>query len=274
MELRHLRYFVAAAEHLNFSQAARALGIAQPPLSIQIRKLEEELGIALFDRASRRISLTAAGQIFLTDAKNILSKADFAVQRIQDEMQGRTGQIRIGYTDAAFSSLITKKLRKFIRKHPGVKLTLEPLAGEAFDSSYGPDVAIMENGTRGIPLETGSLCLAVSPKHRLADRTGAEWADLIGETLLFHSLRTAAESAAEQALSTMTLQVNRCEVTDGSLFWQASLGLGIGICSSNSRGTLDTTLIPIADTKLETRLVINPHSRSVALQALVEFLQT
>jgi DNA-binding transcriptional LysR family regulator len=273
MEMRHLRYFVAAAEHLNFSQAARSLGIAQPPLSIQIRNLEDELGTALFIRGGRRISLTAAGQAFLEDAKDILSQADLALHRIQDEAQGRTGVICLGYTDAAFSSLITKRLRKFLRKHPGVKLLSERVTEEQLNSPYGPDAAIVESATQGIPLEAGSLCLAVPPKHRLAERAEAEWADVIGETVLFHPKRTAAEHLAEQSLSGADLQVSRREVADGSIFWHASLGLGIGICSNNARGTLDTVLVPIAGHELQTRLVINPHSRSIALQALVEFLQ-
>jgi len=273
MEMRHLRYFVAAAEHLNFSQAARSLGIAQPPLSIQIRNLESELGTALFVRNGRKISLTAAGQALFLDAKNILSQADLARHRIQDEAQGRMGSIRLGYTDGAFSSLITKRLRKFLRKHPGVKFVPERVTDESLDSPYGPDAAIVESAAQGIPLETGSLCLAVPPKHRLADRAGAEWADLIGETVLFHPTRTAAERLGEQSLSGAGLQVNRREVADGSVFWHASLGLGIGVCSGNARSTLDTVLVPIAGIEFQTRLVINPHSRSIALQALVEFLQ-
>ena len=274
MEMRHLRYFVAAAEHLNFSQAARSLGIAQPPLSIQIRNLESEMGTALFARNGRRISLTAAGEVFLSDAKKILSQADLAKQRIQNEAQGRAGSIRIGYTEAGFRSLITKRLRKFLRKHPGVQLLPERVTNESLDSSYGPDAVLMESHAHGIPLETGSLCLAVPPKHRLADRTAAEWADLIGETVLFHPTRTAAERLAEQSLSNANLQVNCREVADGSVFWHASLGLGLGVCSSNARGTLDTALVPVAGIELQTKLVVNPHSRSIALQALVEFLQT
>jgi len=273
MEMRHLRYFVAAAEHLNFSQAAKSLGIAQPPLSIQIRKLEEELGTALFIRAGRKIALTPAGQSLFRDAKLILLQADMSRQRIQDETHGRAGSIRLCYTKSACSSVITKKLRKFVRKHPGVNLLPEALSEETFDTPWGPDAAIVEGGGQGILLETGVLCLAVPPKHRLADRPSAEWADLIGETLLFHPIRTAAERAAEQALGRAGLRVNRRDVADGAIFWHASLGLGLGICSSTARDTLDTTLVPVGSAELQTRLVLNPHSRSLALQALVEFLQ-
>jgi hypothetical protein len=169
--------------------------------------------------------------------------------------------------------LVTKKLRKFVRKHPGVRFLPERFVDESWDSPYGPDAAIVENAEHGLPLETGMLCFAVPPKHRLADRKEADWADLIGETLFFHPTRTAAERVAECALSSIEIQVNRRELSDHALFWHVSLGLGIGLCSSNARQTLDAILIPVAGVEMNTRLVINPHSRSLALQTLVEFLQ-
>jgi DNA-binding transcriptional LysR family regulator len=181
--------------------------------------------------------------------------------------------IRLAQTEAAHTAFITKKLRKFIRKHPGVRLIPEPLSEEGFEAPAAPDAAILESTEDGIPLEAGRVCLAVPPKHRLADRTEADWPDLIGETLLFHPKRTAAERIAENALAATSLQINRREISDGSTLWHASLGLGIGLCSSLARGALDTTLVPIVGTELQTRLVLNPRSRSVALQSLVEFLQ-
>ena len=100
MELRHLRYFVAVAEALSFTRAAERLHIAQPPLSMQIRALEEELGAALFHRTKRRVSLTAAGHAFLLRARQILADAETARDEVGRAARGELGRLRIGFTSS------------------------------------------------------------------------------------------------------------------------------------------------------------------------------
>src|SRR5579859_2406052 len=97
MELRHLRYFVAVAEEQNVSRAAKRLNVSQPPLSRQIRDLENELGVALFDRGARSVRLTEAGRIFLTEARTILRGAEGAVEMVKDVAGGKRGEIHVGY---------------------------------------------------------------------------------------------------------------------------------------------------------------------------------
>jgi len=80
VELRHVRYFIAVAEYLNFSKAAQQLHIAQPPLSRQIRQLEEALGVTLFTRNKRRVALTKAGQVFLDEARKLIVQAGHAME--------------------------------------------------------------------------------------------------------------------------------------------------------------------------------------------------
>jgi DNA-binding transcriptional LysR family regulator len=94
MELRHLHYFIAVAEELNFSRAADRLHMAQPPLSQQIRQLEGELGFQLFHRTKRRVQLTEAGYIFLTEARQVLRSLDQAVQKGQHASRGEVGRFR------------------------------------------------------------------------------------------------------------------------------------------------------------------------------------
>jgi DNA-binding transcriptional LysR family regulator len=95
IELRHLRYFVAVAEHLNFGRAARALHVSQPPLSRQIRDLETYLGVTLFWRNSKGVSLTEAGQILLGESRRILDELALSVLMVRREASGAVGRIPV-----------------------------------------------------------------------------------------------------------------------------------------------------------------------------------
>ena len=97
MELRHLRYFLAVADELHFGHAAKRLQIAQPPLSRQIHDLEEELGVTLFSRQNRKISLTPAGAVFQEKARHILCYVDVACRLAQKADRGELGRLAIGF---------------------------------------------------------------------------------------------------------------------------------------------------------------------------------
>ena len=97
MELRHLRYFTAVAEEQNVTRAAARLHVSQPPLSRQIRDLEEELGVELFKRTAKSLELTEAGKIFLNEARAVLLRSDAAVQTVRAVAKGARGQVRVGY---------------------------------------------------------------------------------------------------------------------------------------------------------------------------------
>jgi DNA-binding transcriptional LysR family regulator len=116
MELRHLRYFIAVAEELNFRKAARRLRIAQPPLSQQIRQLEEETGVRLFDRSSHGVSLTAPGHVFLSEAKSVLSRVDDAIHAAQLAQKGKSEVVRVavgGGLGRAVSDVIAEYSKQF-----------------------------------------------------------------------------------------------------------------------------------------------------------------
>src|SRR5579864_3082579 len=99
MELRHLRYFVVVGEEQHYGRAARRLRVAQPALSRQIQDLEEEVGFKLFERLSRGVKLSAAGRIFLEDARRILLQVDEAAARAARVARGQAGTLRIGFTE-------------------------------------------------------------------------------------------------------------------------------------------------------------------------------
>lgn len=127
MELRTLRYFVTLAEELHFGRAARRLAITQPPLSLAILKLEEEIGVALFARTRRHVALTDAGSVFLEQARSVLSRAGEAVQMAQAAHRGEIGRLAIGYMSASIFTLLPAVLRDFAARHPGVRLDLREL---------------------------------------------------------------------------------------------------------------------------------------------------
>jgi DNA-binding transcriptional LysR family regulator len=121
-ELRHLRYFVVVAEELNFSRAATRLHMAQPPLSVAIRQLEQELGTDLFARTSREVRLTAAGSAFLDGARRTLAEADRAVDVAKRAAAGELGQLRLGFSWSARFETLPALGRAFRARHPDVEL--------------------------------------------------------------------------------------------------------------------------------------------------------
>ena len=124
MELRQLRYFVAVAEELHFRRAAERLHISQPPLSQQIRGLEDELGFALLVRTRRRVELTPAGEAFLRDARALLGELDGAVATARRIDAGQTGRLRINFVGSALFSIVPGAVERFRSSRPAVEFEL------------------------------------------------------------------------------------------------------------------------------------------------------
>ena len=123
MEMRHLRYFVAVAEELNFTRAAKRLGINQPPLSSQIRQLENEMGTPLFVRHARGVELTNAGNLMLEDARAILKQVEQAKIGVRRRARGETGSLNIGSSGGTyFHPLVPTIIREYRKHYPNVVL--------------------------------------------------------------------------------------------------------------------------------------------------------
>ena len=122
--MRQLRYFVAVAEELHFRRAAARLHISQPPLSQQIRQLEDELGCRLLARTRRRVELTPAGQAFLRDARQLLSELDGAVQTARRIDAGQTGRLRVNFVGSALLSIVPGIVQRFRATAPDVEIEL------------------------------------------------------------------------------------------------------------------------------------------------------
>ena len=128
MELRHFRYAVAVADTLHFGRAAEQLHISQPPLSQQIRQLEDELGVRLFDRTQRRVQLTAAGELFVQEARLVLTQVDHASKVGERIRQGEEGQLFIGVAGPADADYFVDIMRTFAQRHPHVRVTIRNMS--------------------------------------------------------------------------------------------------------------------------------------------------
>lgn len=154
MELRQLRYFAKAAEMLSFSEAAKALFVAQSTLSQQVRQLEDELGVQLFERGCHSLALTEPGERLLPLVTRTIHDAETCVSMVHDLGEMLTGTLNIGVT-YSFSPILTETLMAFMRRYPGVKL----------DICYKPMAELMEM-LQGRQID---FVLAFRPTHRIDD---------------------------------------------------------------------------------------------------------
>jgi len=137
VELRHLRYFIAVAEQLHFRHAAELVHVAQPALSQQIRQLEEEIGVTLFERSHHKVRLTPAGKAFYENAQRILKQADRAMADARRVEFGDAGTIRIGFVSTAAIRVLPDAMKKLQRQVPAAEVELNELApGEQIDGLY------------------------------------------------------------------------------------------------------------------------------------------
>jgi DNA-binding transcriptional LysR family regulator len=177
MEMRHLRCLVAVAEELHFGRAAERLHLSQPPVSLAIKELEAELGVVLFERSSRRIALTRAGEEALADARAVLARTELLKRRAQDEAQGRTGSIAIGFISLAAYSFLPGVLRQFTESFPKVRIALnesttdrmlEELGNGALDLGFIFASPGMPPGLAYRPVQREALVVALPASHPLA----------------------------------------------------------------------------------------------------------
>src|SRR5690349_15074965 len=117
-DLRRLRSFIAVAEELHFGRAARRLNMSQPPLSVQIRQLEAQIGAPLFERTQRRVELTEPGRVLLEAARDLIARAGAAVDIARRTARGEAGRLAVGFVSTADYSLLPALVRRFRERHP------------------------------------------------------------------------------------------------------------------------------------------------------------
>ena len=197
MELRHLRYFVAVAEEENVSRAALKLHVSQPGISRQIRDLEEEIGFELFERSAKSVRLTAAGAVFLTEARAVLERAAEAVDKARAVAGGRSGEIHIGYAPSLTVQILPQALRKFQEQFPNVRAVLHDLSTEEMLGWLGEkklDLALTVRPPAKLlrrfqfeELARYALRVAVAPKHALARAKSVDLDQVVSQPLIAYN---------------------------------------------------------------------------------------
>jgi DNA-binding transcriptional LysR family regulator len=198
MELRHLRYFVTLAEELHFGRAAQRLAITQPPLTFNIQKLEEHLGMRLFSRNSRSVSLTVPGQAFLAEARRVLAQARHAEETARAVDSGQLGSLQIGFTTSMLYRGMTGTLRDFRKNVPMVEFDLidmpvneqiEGLQQGRIHAAFSTSLT-MPRGLAGHRFPDDALACCVHESHRLANRQRVKLSALAEETFVLFARDT------------------------------------------------------------------------------------
>lgn len=197
MELRHLKYFVTVAEEENITRAARRLNVSQPPLSRQIRDLEAELGLQLFERRPQALALTAAGRVFLGEARAVLGRAEEALRVAASLAGGGRRELNIGYAPSLTVEILPGALRLFEAKGHTPRIRLHDLStGEMVRGleTGDLDIALMIRPAAGLsgaislhPLQEHPVCLAMHPAHPLAKTSAVSLRQICGERLIAYS---------------------------------------------------------------------------------------
>jgi LysR family transcriptional regulator, benzoate and cis,cis-muconate-responsive activator of ben and cat genes len=203
MELRHLRYFAAAAEAENVSRAALKLHVSQPALSRQIRDLEDELGFPLLERSAKSVRLTEAGRVFLTEARAVLQRVEDAVKTARAVATGGREELNVGYAPTPTVRILPPTIRAFQAELSKVRVILHDLSTqEMLDQLRAGKLQIAflvrpkPPFLRGLQFEViarDSICIAVPPKHPLARRRTTTLAEVAREPLVTYSRKEYPE---------------------------------------------------------------------------------
>ncbi len=241
MDLRQLRSFVAVAEEQQFTRAAERLGIAQSSLSAQIRQLEQELGVPIFNRTTRHVSLSDAGELLLARARVVLAEVADVTSEIQRMKGMLSGRVVIGVTQTPGPVDVLQLLAGFSRRYPSIELSVrEDLSVQLADElredrlDLGILSVVEPNDCRGLhmePLAQEELVVIVPSHHALAERGSVAVADLAGERLITSpagaTIRRTVMSAARQAGLELDVGFESREVSRIRAMVAAGLGVAV-----------------------------------------------
>jgi DNA-binding transcriptional LysR family regulator len=290
MEFRQLRYFLAVAEHLHFTVAAERLGIAQPPLSQQILKLERELGTKLFMRYPRRVELTEAGVILRERAQRVLDEANDAFEHVKKAARGESGHLSIGFAGSTvFHPSVASTLRKFRQTYPDVIVRTEESNSTALLDKViegRVDCAMVRLPLDCRELLTASLAeeemIAVLPTgHRLGRLRSVELAQLSADPFVLFprsigpNLYDSIISACRAAGYSPRVEMESPQLSATVNMVAAGFGVTVIPASIRQIHATGVTYQKVRDKSLKTKiaLIYRPREKSVTVRNFVDVLR-
>ncbi len=285
-ELRHLRYFVTVADEGNFTRAAQRLHIAQQSLSQQIKALEAQLGVTLFDRHSRGVALTAVGTVLLREARPVLAQAERAADAVRRAARGEQGDLRVGFLSSVANYLMPPVVRMFGSKQPTIALRAEdvPIAGLVagiregrIDAGLSRPPLVDDLATEVVLREPVA---AVLPEgHPLADRDELTLAELADEPWVLTPRASwppwHRKYDADFARAGYRPRVVQRGASPQNLLALVAAGVGVTRLPLSSRSLRDSgvAFVPLAGDEAEVVLVRRPDAANPALPLLREIVR-
>ncbi|MFI5793463.1 LysR substrate-binding domain-containing protein [Streptomyces sp. NPDC051677] len=286
MELRHVSAFLAVAEELHFGRAAKRLQMAQPPLSQQIRQLEKELGVQLFERNTRSVRLTSAGQALVEPARTILEDIDVATRIAKAAGRGEFGRVTVGFAGASSHETLPLLTRAVAAAHPGIELVLEGqtyanialgrVAERALDLGF-VRLPVTQPGVAARVIAEEELVCALPSGHPLARRKRIPVAELSDERFVSFpansgsSLRDATVRTCEDA--GFTPRVAQEAPDSHTILALVAAGVGVTLTLTSCQHIQQTGLVyrPLTGPpiRLQAALAWRKDNPSAALRAVL-----
>ena len=270
IELRHLRYFVAVAEELHFGRAAERLHLSQPPLSQQIRRLEELLGYPLFARTSRSVALTEAGVVYLERARRTLRTVQRDLEETRRIGQGQSGSLHIGFVGSAMLTTLPRIFSVYREAYPGVQLHLH----ESFTARVTEglengtlDAGILRDGdvAEGLTVKTlySEPYVAVLPRSHACARQKSVSPGMLRDDSFVYYPRSAGARAFEKPLTVFEEYGFRPRIVQEASHWLTILrlvgaGLGVSVAPACVRriAPAEVVCLPLRGAKVESEIEI------------------
>jgi DNA-binding transcriptional LysR family regulator len=290
MEMRQIRYFVAVADELNFSRAALRLHIAQPPVSQQVRNLEEEMGLLLFDRGSRPLRLTQAGKFFHARCREILSSLHTAVADTQRIGNGHSGWLGIGFVSSAMNVLLPTVLQRFRAAFPDVEMQLfEMVRDEQAPALLDRRIhvgfvrpTLAESELVEELLYDESIVVAMPSSHRFAHRKCVPIHELAGEPIVLYGGRATQVDNDKSLLSVwrdsgiepkITVEAQHADSALGLV--AAGMGMTLTVSSFGNFPRAGISFVPVTGVppNLPMQIAYRPDERSSIVAAFLKIVR-